>query len=67
MKHTFEFADPVYQVGDFFIKFRANNIFWNAGVFDHIMEQCGNQALMIHMHIGENGGNGQWVGNICLT
>jgi len=51
--HLGQFADPVDQFGHGFTKLRLR-FFGDTGVFDHIMQHRGHQALMVHVHVGKN-------------
>ena len=37
------------------------------GVLDHVMQQRGLQALRIHVHVGEDLGNGQGMNNVGIA
>ena len=39
----------------------------DGGIFNHIVQHGRHQALMVHVHVGENGGNRQGVGNVGLA
>ena len=46
-------------------------IFWKfsacASAFDHIVQHGRHQALMVHVHVGEDAGHGQRVGHVGLA
>lgn len=52
--HLGQFADPVDQFGHGFTKLRLQRFLGDTGVFDHVMQHGRHQALMVHMHVGEN-------------
>ena len=39
----------------------------DTGVFDDIVQHGGHQALMVHVHVGQDAGHGQWVGDVGLA
>jgi len=39
----------------------------NTGVFDHVMQHCRHQALMVHVHVGKNIGHGKRMRDIRLA
>ena len=45
----------------------AYNGLFDAGIFDHIVQHGGHQALVIHVHVGQNPCDRQRMGNIGLT
>ena len=42
-------------------------MFGNARIFDDIVQQGSHQALVVHVHVGKNGRDGQRMRNISLT
>jgi len=62
--HLGQFADPVDQFGHGFAELRLQRFFGNAGVFDHVMQHRSHQALMVHVHVGKNIRNREWVRDI---
>ena len=52
--HLGQFADPVDQFGHGFAKLRAERFLGDAGVFNHVMQHRSHQALMVHVHVGQN-------------
>jgi len=65
--HLGQFADPIDQFGHGFAKLRAERFLGDAGVFDHVMQHRGHQALMVHVHVGENIGHRKRMGDIRLA
>ena len=62
--HLGQFADPVDQFGHGFAELRVERFLGDAGVFDHVVQHGGHQALMIHVHVGEDAGHGQRMGHV---
>jgi len=65
--HLGQLADPIDQFGHGFAKLRTERFLGNAGVFDHVMQHRGHQALMVHVHVGKNIGHRKRMGDIRLT
>ena len=62
-----QLTDAVNEVGDGAAKTTANLAFGDAGIFDHVMEQRGHKAFVIHAHVGQNVGDSKGVRNIGIT
>ena len=65
--HLGQLADPVDQVGHGFAKLCAERFLGNTGVFDHVMQHRGHQALMVHVHVGKNIGHRKRMGDVRLA
>src|SRR5450830_2105969 len=65
--HLGQFADPIDQFGHGVAKLRAERFLGDAGVFDHVMQHRGHQALMVHVHVGQNIGHRKRMGDIRLA
>ena len=65
--HLGQLADPIDQLGHGFAKLRTERFLGNAGVFDHVMQHRGHQALMVHVHVGKNIGHRKRMGDIRLA
>src|SRR5450830_1199338 len=65
--HLGQFADPVDQLGHGFAKLRAERFLGDAGVFNHVMQHRSHQALMVHVHVGQNIGHRKRMGDIRLA
>ena len=65
--HLGQLADPVDQLGDSLAELLAEGFLGDAGVFDHIVQHSGHQALMVHVHVGQDAGHGQRVGHVGLA
>lgn len=46
---------------------RAKRFLGDAGVFDHVMQHRGHQALMVHVHVGKNICHRKRMGDIRLA
>ncbi|MNC14120.1 hypothetical protein D3C75_618860 [compost metagenome] len=62
--HLGQLADPVDQFGDGLAELRAEGILGDAGVLDDVVQHGGHQALMVHVHVGEDAGDGQRMGDV---
>ncbi len=62
-----QLADAIDQFRHAGTKLSGQGFLADAGVLDHIVQQCRDQALMVHVHIGEDIGHRQRVGNVGLT
>ena len=65
--HLGQFADPIDQLGDGLAELLAQGFLGNAGVFDHVVQHGRHQALMVHVHVGEDAGNRQRMGHVGLA
>ncbi|MNU84592.1 hypothetical protein D3C71_743150 [compost metagenome] len=65
--HLGQFADPVDQFGHGFAELRLQRFLGNTGVFDHVMQHGGHQALMVHVHVGKNIGHGKGMRDVRLA
>ena len=65
--HLGQLADPIDQFGHGLAKLLAEGFLGDAGVFDHIVQHGRHQALMVHVHVGEDAGHGQRVGYVGLA
>ncbi len=65
--HLGQFADPVDQFGHGFTELRLQRFLGDTGVFDHVMQHRGHQALMVHVHVGKNIGHGKRMRDIRLA
>jgi hypothetical protein len=54
-------ADTVDDLSDYVAELVANGLFPNARIFNYVVQHGSHQALMIHVHIGENAGDFQRV------
>ena len=54
LKHAAQLADPIDQFGDLNVEFVTELSFGDPSVLNDIMQKCGHQALMVHMHIGQD-------------
>ncbi|MNZ73678.1 hypothetical protein D3C78_921000 [compost metagenome] len=62
--HLGQLADPVHQFGDGLAELRVEGFLGDAGVLDHVMQHRGHQALMVHVHVGEDAGYSQRMGDV---
>jgi hypothetical protein len=62
--HLGQLADPVDQFRDGFAELRGERFLGDAGVLDHVVQHRGHQALMVHVHVGEDVGDGERVGDV---
>ncbi|MND92722.1 hypothetical protein D3C80_848920 [compost metagenome] len=65
--HLGQFADPIDQFGHSLAKLRAEGFLGDAGVFDHVMEHGRHQALMVHVHVGEDACHRQRMRDVGFT
>ncbi|MNZ54102.1 hypothetical protein D3C78_719940 [compost metagenome] len=65
--HLGQLADPIDQFGHGLAKLLAEGFLGDAGVFDHVVQHGRHQALMVHVHVGEDAGHGQRMGHIGLA
>ncbi len=65
--HLGQLADPVHQLGNGVAKLLDQSILGNAGVFDYVVQHGRHQALMVHVHVGEDIGYGKGMGNVRLA
>jgi len=65
--HLGQLADPVHQLGDGIAELLDQCVLRNAGVFNHVMQHGGHQALMVHVHVGKDVGYRKRVGNVGLA
>ncbi len=49
-----ELADAVDQFGDFGAELAGELLLGRAGVFDHIMQDGRHDALVVHVHLGQD-------------
>ena len=62
-----QLRDAIHQQGDGFAELACQCLEGHAGVFDDIVQHGGHQALMVHVHIGENVRHRQRVGDVRLA
>ena len=62
-----QFGDTVHQLRDRGAELGADGFLGNARVLDHVVQHGGHQALVVHVHVGEDAGDGQWVGYVGFT
>ncbi len=65
--HLGQLADPVDQFCNGFAELRDQCVLGNAGVFDDVMQHRGHQALMVHVHVGEDVGYRERMGDVGFT
>ena len=65
--HLGQFADAVYKFRHRGAELFADGALGDAGVLDDIVQHGSHQALMVHVHIGENAGHGQRVCYVVFT
>ena len=65
--HLGQFADPIDQFGHGLAKLGAERFLGDPGIFDHVMQHRGHQALMVHVHVGKNVRDRQWVRDVRLA
>jgi len=65
--HLGQLADPVDQLGHGLAELGDQSFLGNAGVLDDIMQHRGHQALMVHVHVGEDVGYREGVGDVGFT
>ena len=60
--HLGQLADPIDQLGDGFAELGDQSFLGNAGILDNVVQHRGHQALMVHVHVGEDIGYREgWV------
>lgn len=62
-----QLRDAVDQLRYRFAELRFQGFPGDAGVLDDIVQHGGHQALMVHVHVGEDIGDGERVGNVGLA
>ncbi|BBM05322.1 hypothetical protein HAALTHF_10610n [Vreelandella aquamarina] len=62
-----QLGDAIYQLSHRLAKLRRQSFFRDAGVFNHIMQHGGHQALMVHVHVSENISDRQRMGDVRLA
>ena len=62
-----QFADPVHQFRHRRPELVADGVLVDAGVLDDVVQHGGHQALVIHVHVGEDAGDGEGVGDVGLA
>src|SRR5690606_20768826 len=65
--HLGQLADPVDQFGHGLAELSDQRFFGYAGVLDDVMQHRGHQALMVHVHVGEDVGYREGVGDVGFT
>ena len=53
-----QFAHAIYKVCHLGTKLRANVIFSDACIFDHIVQQRRHDAFVVHTHASQHGSDG---------
>ena len=61
-----QLADAVDQLGHGVAELGADGAFVDAGVLDDVVQHGRHQALMVHVHVGEDAGDRQRVGDVGL-
>ncbi len=62
-----QFGDAIDNIGHRSAKLPFDAGVVDFGIFDHVMQHGRHQALMVHVHAGQNIGNRQWVSHIGLA
>ena len=57
-------GDAIDQLGHFFAEFLGQLFLADAGIFDHIVQHGRHERGMVHVHVRENVGHGQRVGDV---
>ena len=60
-------GNTVDELGERLAELGRQGFFGHAGVFDHVVQHGGHQALMVHVHVGENIGDRQRMGDVRFT
>ena len=59
-----QLGDAIHQFGNRGSELLGQGLLVDTGILDHIMQHGRHQALMVHMHVGEDVGDRQGMGNV---
>ena len=64
LEDDFELAHAIHQFCYFFVELFGQQMFRDTGVFNYVVQQCRHQALVVHMHAGQNRCDCKGMGNV---
>jgi len=62
-----EFADTIDQLGDFLAEAFGHLFLGDAGILDDVVQDGRGDAVVIHVHLGQDAGHSDGMGDVGLT